>query len=59
MAAAAKDNFAARYLARRRVRPSGGRRMEGKFDLVYIHSCQNLNDFVRLARRRCRGLRWW
>ena len=55
MAAAAKDNFAARYLARRRYARLAGRRMEGKFDLVYIHSCQNLNDFVRLARRRCPG----
>ena len=50
-----KDNFAARYLARRRYAHLAGRRMEGKFDLVYIHSCQNLNDFVRLARRRCPG----
>lgn len=55
MPAPRKQSFAARYLNRRSYARAAARQMAGAYDLVYIHSCQNLNDFVRAARRRCPG----
>ena len=50
-----KDNFALRYLNRKKYARAAAHQMAGAYDLIYIHSCQNLNDFVRAARKRCPG----
>lgn len=50
-----KNNFVGRYAQSLAYVRRAAKAMAGRYDLVYIHSCQTLAPLVRAARRRCPG----
>lgn len=50
-----KNNFIGRYAQSLAYARRAAKAMAGRYDLVYIHSCQTLAPLVRAARRRCPG----